>query len=923
MPPKPHNKSLKRKRKRSDSDRTLSASNSSSGHDSRPGSAMSTDSDGPDTHSSPVRDSRSSSMDLSDDDGPSAGTSSQAGTSFRAGASPRKAWSDDSDDSDDDSRSDVSASIGTIGTKRLRFAVPADPRAQKVNAPPSPPPTGAHATGSTPPLPSTSAAAPSTPPPVAGPSTTVTAPGGPVPSTSTAPAPTAPYDRDKFTRAANPLAKRVDLYPGVLVEGGRIAGVAFGTTRTPTPFPGGRMGDHTASWASVVDSIHAELYGKTLQEAVTALLDRQKAADGWMDGGVSPAMKLWQLLGEDDRDNRHASLEGYAFRVHDELAQADALLQKAGGAPDAAATVALRGHLSEAIGHHAAYLNMLPLATVPAETDRGSTGSGEGTSRADVLAIDIAVDKARRADPGAPRPAFSSDTVNAARKGLWALFSMSAGTREARLGEALNPDRVRRTRERMEAVTEYAATMETEIRALVQLPGTGGGAGTGARQVTRMAPGKDADGVLKSLKALKAMTATGGALSQDDVDSPYGRLGQLARRLLACEAELTRLTTEPKVSAKDLRGLLDRAGLIAEWRAELAADIATLSKGEQQARDDTALMLAHMIHDHQSNVARAYPEAVRETGFLRPDPVTAAKTELQRHIDDHVKAESGEDAKLLTAFEKAYLDLHTTPAPAADSSWVTGARNTGLVVAFRGTEPVIQGRAAAPVGVSGMGSHSTAWVVESRAVKRMVAAEMGGGTDRTPVIARLGTEMRHELAGRLMGELGPLLPADQLKGGQLINIVDAALAVQRAGTAEEAIHAYLSFRNLLPFATVNAGSRDGHGERENANEKETFDGDSLTAEADLKGEAVEDDPDDALDTADAAITRLEARLNDPASGWSTDPAFDATVRKAVTAMRKKVASLRSDSTATQKTAISNLITDIRWSEHHRVFTTKK
>ena len=51
-------------------------------------------------------------------------------------------------------------------------------------------------------------------------------------------------------------------------------------------------------------------------------------------------------------------------------------------------------------------------------------------------------------------------------------------------------------------------------------------------------------------------------------------------------------------------------------------------------------------------------------------------------------------------------------------------------------------------------------------------------------------------------ELDYLLPADQLASGRLQGIFDAAVATLRGHRRELACAHYLTFRNLLPYATV-------------------------------------------------------------------------------------------------------------------------
>ncbi|MQY08899.1 hypothetical protein [Actinomadura macrotermitis] len=954
MPPTPTTKKLK-KRKKPTSDRTMSASGSSSDSDSdsRPGSAMSIDSDGPDTHSTPVRGSRPSPMDLDDDDssydsGTRIGPSDR--TSFRAGAPPKRAWSDGSDSGSDGPARPSSAA------KRVRVAAPdSDPQGKPADGPARPSTAGpSPSSNQSPGMAALTALIGPLPGPVPGPQhLTVAMQTGTTPAQNAANPPqpgaqqqVAAQQQTGAQQGAKNLnaflrtdAARIDdvkYYPVFSVENGRVGSVNFGTTRTPSPF-GAKMGDHTSSWAGVVDSIHAGVFGKTLDGAVQELRDRQDAADKWMDGPLPngadpPVLKLWKMLDEADRNARHDLVQGYAFRVRSELDKADKIIKAAAAAGrplTAAETNEVGAHLSEALGHHAAYRNMLPLATVPAAADRGSIGSGEGTHRNNVLAIDIAMNE-RRKDPNAPLP--SADAVKKAGEGLHAMFSMSAATREARLGEALKPQELKKTKADMEAISRYTRELRGGIAAAV-LPPTAANGGTGVKRITQLTT----PGALKDLaEHLKKLTEEDPAnpnpadkvtaFTDEHKNDPENALAGLARDGIWVVNELERLAALPKPPAGELNTLRKRAETLAVWHDGLDDVITRLSRPEADVRADTALMLAHMINDHQGNMATAYPEAVKATGFLQDaagnvDPAAAAREMLRKYIADGeaagtLKVEQGERDNLLAAFDAAYASLNHTPKIAADSRWVVGSRNTGLVVGIRNDVPMILGRAAAPPGIDGMGAHITAWKTETDAVKSMVEKVRANGGGDAEIIDRFKTETENDLKGKLMTELAPALPSGQLDKGQLRRIADAAYAVRAADTPEKAIQAYLTFRNVLPFATVDSGGRSGHGESRATVAKGTFDEVALGDEAALRAAAFARDAAGQITAAKEAIADLRTYSG---ATYNADPAFVQMIDDVAKKMDRKADILATG----HKGVIKDLIFKTRKSEHLRVFNMTK
>jgi hypothetical protein len=220
----------------------------------------------------------------------------------------------------------------------------------------------------------------------------------PVKKTKTAGVYTGTVTPGPFTIAEHtdlPAMKVVKLLPNIAVKAGVIEAVEFGRNRTPSPF-GSKMGDHTASWSSVADDVHAHLYSKKLPEALTDLETMQTHAQDWLTDPASLGMRLWNMLGPDERASRQPALEDWAFKVKDAIAQARTALAAGGTAPDPAAVDTNVGELlAQATAHHLAFLNFLPFATVPAAGER-SIGSGEGVARAKVLSIEMDVEAERQ-----------------------------------------------------------------------------------------------------------------------------------------------------------------------------------------------------------------------------------------------------------------------------------------------------------------------------------------------------------------------------------------------------------------------------------------------------------------------------------------------------------------------------------------------
>lgn len=273
------------------------------------------------------------------------------------------------------------------------------------------------------------------------------------------------------------------------------------------------------------------------------------------------------------------------------------------------------------------------------------------------------------------------------------------------------------------------------------------------------------------------------------------------------------------------------------------------------------------------------------------------------------------------------------PAPGPNTRWVADSRNASLVAAFKNNEVFIQGRPAAPPGVGGMGSHTTAWVVEEGWVKKRLA-QFG----KDALVEKLQGDALAELSGDLMTKLAHQLPADQLAAGQLGMIFDAAVDVLAATEPAEAVTAYLSFRNLLPYATVDAGNRGGQAERTGATSDVVFDRKSLKAAIVQKlGEFDSGRIGDTIETLRAAAAALQKDYDataEPADVDMTDPDAEppeltwksnSVVKKAITdaigALKteadrlEKAKTLKTD----PKVNVQSTIYSTREAEHNRVY----
>ncbi|WP_326639949.1 hypothetical protein OG884_34805 [Streptosporangium sp. NBC_01755] len=709
--------------------------------------------------------------------------------------------------------------------------------------------------------------------------------------------------------------RRVKLVPRVKLGDGVIKGIRFGRARTPSPF-GGPMGDHTSSWASVVDSVHASLYGRSLPDALQKLSAMQDAVQEWMNSDTSEGSKLFDTLAPEDQDKREKALGHYAATVKRLVGEAKQHLGQAppnDPAAQSAAQAAAAKLLADAVGHHLAYVNFLPFATVRAGSDRGSIGSGEGEARAAVLDAEFAseenLDEVEAQNPGHGRHRNWRDSLVTLgtqspdfvlRAEIWKLFSLEAAVRAADLEHVVAPERAKKTAEKLDALKTMGDGLGDLVDVLLVEDGVKGPDGKTSRRTKKKDFTFPDGGVKITLPARTGQGATGVPNGPEVV--AIGSLQDLARVLDKIEGravaqvpdrsgapELWQMRVQVTGLTKKLRGIMGEVtpGLSDELRAfkdgikstgdDMAEESRRLREDPDRTREDPARMLAHLLHDFQSIVVRSYPGAASKAGFLGGSAADSAVNVLKEHLD---KAGLAVEPAMLDAFLDKVKEFHTElgePEYAVDARWIAEAGGGGLLVAIRNGKLEFGGRPDAPVGIAGMGSHTTSWVTECAAVEQWFKEKGEAG-----IGDHLRKQVIKDLKGELMTDLAPLLPNDQLSADQLTDIFEAARAALEAEAPEDTIEAYLSFRNLLPYATVDAGNRDGQGERATASKGVNFDEESLEAAMALKQDEL-DNPGTAIAVLQAAATSLRNVAPDlagpAAPKWQKDflEAVDTTI----------------------------------------------
>ncbi|GAA3231098.1 hypothetical protein [Actinocorallia longicatena] len=820
-----------------------------------------------------------------------------------------------------------------------------------------------------------------------------------------------PPSRTPWQVAQHPLTdgQKVKLSPFVRVKEGRISALAVGRMRTPSPF-GSKMGDHTAAWTTVVDDMQALVHGKTVAEACAALAERQLHAEEWTGKPDSVGMRLWNSLEERDRDARKPVLETYASEVRSALQNP----QTAEG-------------LAKAIAHHLAYLNFLPYATVPAKGKTGSKGSGEGSARAAVLAVDMRLEAERqraemleaeklpqnkaKKEAREKREKEASDLaadierrmqkletkeetlarhkreeeaaaerertfLPRAHEGLWKLFSLEAVVREARLERVVMPtkhqdlvkkvDKAREVSAKALELSNQFSISEEMVKAALQESKDKNrrkSAKTDKKRTPAPLERRKSTALFKPVLGLPAFNkglADLKTLGDDLGDMRYSGYQVLAdtstdgAAIYQKMAEVAGAKTKTVGATKEVLRL---AGQLKEEGDDLKSLYTDLNTDPGVLEDEAALMLGQLLHEHQSRMVRNYPVAVDKTGFLGKDPATTATAQLREFIRSATyRNELGKDVRvfdrvekealdrLVEKVEKVHRDLGKIAPPAEPNRWVATAKTADIVVTFPNASKInIQGRAAAPSGVEGMGSHTTAWLTEVQAIEKAVAAH-----GKAKVGAVLKQQTREELGGELMTGLAALLPADQLDAGQLGELFDAALAVLESEAPEDTVRNYLAFRNLMPYATVDAGDRGGHGESRDGTIDEVFDKDSLNAALQQKiDELVQPALTGTLKSMTDAATVLRTTLDatapkplvlafpadlvlggapppqagPPEPNWNSHPELKAAVEAAIASLNGTADSMRTagENGTLDGRTIGNGMFDVRYREHTRVF----
>ncbi|GLW07104.1 hypothetical protein Misp01_22340 [Microtetraspora sp. NBRC 13810] len=661
--------------------------------------------------------------------------------------------------------------------------------------------------------------------------------------------------------------------------------------RTPSPFPG-RMGDHTVAWQTVVDAVRASLHGRPVADAVQALRALQNAV--WL-GGTSAGLRQLGRLDREDIIRRVPLLEDAAHRVHLHCERAYAATDPG---------VATR-ELALAVAQHLTYLNYLPFATVPAASDRGSKGSGEGTFRNVLVEYEHQTATARKAareaaatraaeivaaggtpPPPAPAPAATPAEVSRLRTAVWRMFAFDAALRVAHVEYVLNPAAALEAGRQYGTLTAVQDQLNVMLSLIAEKVPMTYDAAEGVDQAA-----KNAKAVASEKNVFHAIYRAANLLEQKS-GALRNNLGQVSKGGIT--------TVRANAARKEMDSTL-YTNALADAR-EVAESVAKIGT---DAPAHAADLLSYLLYKHLRAVATAYPRSLLASGFPAPTGTTlgadvAAAVAVQ--LDSAIRAEfalffkTGTPAKLAPLLAEVRSRLGAMPGiPMADDpgDWAADAAGTDLVVEY--TDQVdaplrINGRAPAPQGVAGMGCHTTAWVIESQHASAIVHTALR--TRKEPVEA-LRAAVRTDLTSSLI-RLSDVLPIDQLEGRQLIELFGEAFTVLTTTDVATAATAYLSFRNLLPYATVNEGDRAGHAERQDGGLKETFDEGALEEAAEIKQQELLDsaedenkeeneeeskgDDDGGGESAEEPPLTLSQRLNDSAAllraefdaRWTTD-----------------------------------------------------
>ncbi|MFI6740919.1 hypothetical protein ACIBI9_49055 [Nonomuraea sp. NPDC050451] len=488
--------------------------------------------------------------------------------------------------------------------------------------------------------------------------------------------------------------------------------------------------------------------------------------------------------------------------------------------------------LGKAVAHHLAYLNYLPFATVPADGPV-SIGSSEGGPRQ----ILIAYEKAHPV-PDLPPPASSSPEApepvpvdaDELREALWALFDLDAAERGAHVKYLADPT----------------------IKSSLDAP---------YKRLDDLSAGLGIPGILGSIEenreAAKAtFLATSYVPPPKDKEEDKKVWEGLNKDIKRAEEEFrgnNRPVYDAVTSIRDVFKTIDamfdkqkKGDRIKIWNCAYKAHQKILLAKQDKSRITTEiehaakrakLALSALLEKHLRMVAAAYPASVQAAGFLSPSPEEAATERLKAdlHTGYGLTNDAFKDDKplgVLLGEVKKRIQAMPGLTPAMNNHWVLDTKRNQLVVTYKpGGELTVNGRAPAPAGVGGMGCHTTAWITQIQAVEQMLKQPKQLEALHEAVITDLKSDVM---------KLDALLPRLQLKGGQLLSVFNAASQVLKAGDVQQAAEWYLKFRNMLPFATVNAGDRGGGRERPDGTLNQVYDGTALSLEAELVQEEFEE-----------------------------------------------------------------------------------
>jgi hypothetical protein len=496
------------------------------------------------------------------------------------------------------------------------------------------------------------------------------------------------------------------------------------------------------------------------------------------------------------------------------------------------------------------------------------------------------------------------------RKALWALFDFAAAVRESHLEYVLRPSSgliAMNTREALDELAERLLATAAELHATRTDKSAENELRDIASEAERFTKSGQYPDFIYAAGIIKELAAT---LNEALILSVFRRQAQAGRVLTDWDEWL-----DPAM------GRVAETALNTERMTEIAPERA-------------ARILAAVLSRHLHAVATAYPNTVKDSGLLLPSPAQAAFDQLESWLRESEYADDAEEnAEHLSEVKERFLahfaDVEIEPAIA--SGWVHGAGNPGMVVTWsdEDSEFKVNGRAPTPAGVSGMGCHTTAWVLQRQALNAIAGS--GSGTAQ---LAALEKAVRQDLKGDVIA-LDELLPADQLEGGQLTDLFRAAAGVFSAGSLTEAAQSYLEFRNLLPFATVDEGDRGGDAERADATMEALYDKKAVEAAAETVTTALKDlDQVDRISVAlSAAATQLMADATTKwpqpvqtaarASAKRLSARSNALAKKLIadtkklTAEKKKLTAEKVDTADAVSAGIR--ITETRWAEHERVY----